>query len=682
MTKKPISQAYLKKLRNIGIIAHIDAGKTTLTERILFYSHKIHRMGEVHDGMATMDFMPEEQERGITIAAACTTCKWRDKTINILDTPGHVDFTVEVERSLRVLDGAVGVFCAVSGVEPQSETVWRQSEKFKLAKLAFVNKMDRPGADFTAVLQSMRERLSAKPLAMQVPLGQGQNFKAVLDLLTMERLEFDQETQGAEYKRLPLALAEQELAAPAREELLETLAEEDDEFMALYLSGERIGLDEIKKTIRRAVLSHRLVPVFLGSAFKKIGVQPVMDAVVDYLPDPEEAMPTEAVDLRGKNKIILDASPEASFAALVFKIQMEGGRRLAWMRIYSGQVQAGDMVFNTVQERQERLTHLFKLHADQKEPVEKALAGEIVAATGLKLARTGDTLCAPGKALLLESIDKYRPVISLALEPKNSEQGKKLDEALERFLAEDPTLFLELDQESGQRILSGMGELHLEVVLERIRREYNLELDAGKPGVVFQETITAEAAAEAEFHRELGEDMHYGFVGLSVEPLLRGQGLETLFDQGVLSWPQAWLDAVRHGVEDSLQSGIIQGYPMRDVRVRVLELKRREGESSPAGFQMAAVAAIKQALGKAKPVLLEPIMEVEVFLPDEFVGEAVNLLSSKGARVGNMYERSGARVIKALAPMRGLFGFATLLRSATQGRAGLAMKFSRFDVFD
>lgn len=682
MSKKEISKAYLKKLRNIGIIAHIDAGKTTLTERILFYAHKIHRMGEVHDGMATMDFMPEEQERGITIAAACTTCRWNDKVINIIDTPGHVDFTIEVERSLRVLDGAVGVFCAVGGVEPQSETVWRQSEKFKVAKLVFINKMDRPGADVEAVLASLRTKLGVKPLLMQMPMGQGQEFAGLIDLLAMEELQFDQDSKGAEYNRLALSGEWLDRAASAREQLLETLAEEDDELMELYLAGAEVSQELIRQAIRRAVVARRLVPVFLGSALKNIGVQPVMDAIAEYLPGPEEVLPAEGEDQKSHKKISLPADPQGPLAALVFKINMEAGRRLAWIRLYSGHMKASDSVYNAVRNKSERLAHLFKLHAEQKEPLETALAGDIVAATGLKLVRTGDTLCEAGHPILLESIAGYKPVISLALEPKNSEEGNKLDEALDRLLAEDPTLFLETDEESGQRILSGMGELHLEVVMERMRREYGLDPGAGKPGVVFQETITKKAEGQAEFNRELGEVMHHGFVALTVEPLERGHGSVITFEVDPVMWPKAWLDAVNHGIDDSLHSGVVQGYPVHDVQVRVTELKRQEGQSSPAGFQMAAVAAIKQALAAAKPVLLEPIMDVEISVPEEFVGEAVNLLSSKGARLENIFDRTGAKIIQALAPMRALFGFATLLRSATQGRAGLVMKFSRFDVFD
>ena len=680
MSASSIPKHFMDKLRNIGIIAHIDAGKTTLTERILYYTHKIHRMGEVHDGTATMDFMPEEQERGITITSACTTCLWRDKVINIIDTPGHVDFTIEVERSLRVLDGAVGVFCAVGGVEPQSETVWRQSEKFHVPKLVFVNKMDRPGADFEAVLDALRTRLAANPLVLQIPVGQAREFEGIIDLVAMERLRFDQASLGDVYERLPLTDEETALAAPWRERLLESLAEEDDVLMERFLSGETVSPEMILPAVRKGTLARRLTPVLLGSALKNIGVQPVLDAVCDYLPSPVEAPPAHGIDVVTKGKKILESSVSAPLAALVFKVSMETGRRLVFMRLYSGVLHPGETVLNATRDKEEKVARLFRLHAGHKEKIDKAVAGEIVAAAGLKYARTGDTLCLPSAPVLLESIDEYKPVISIALEAKNTEEGDRLDEVLEKFLVEDPTLFFVLDEETGQRLLSGMGELHLEVVLDRLRREYGLNPRSGNPQVVYQETITREAEGAGEFERELGGDRHYGYVGLRVEPLPRDKEHDVVFEVDVSAWSDAWLEAVAEGVADGLQSGVIKGYPVQNVRVAVLELKKREGESSAVGYRMAAVGAMKKALSAAAPALLEPIMWVEVAVPEDFVGEAIGLLGARGAKVENMFDRAGQKVVQALAPMRQLFGFSTALRSATQGRAGLIMKFARFDM--
>ncbi len=682
MSKKPPSRKYMEKLRNIGIIAHIDAGKTTLTERILFYTQKIHRMGEVHEGMATMDFMPEEQERGITIASACTTCYWQGATINIIDTPGHVDFTIEVERSLRVLDGAVGVFCAVGGVEPQSETVWRQSEKFHIPKLAFINKLDRPGADFEAVLEAMRVKLKANPLPLCIPLGQGQEFRGIIDLLRLERLAFDQADQGRSYTSHPLTDEEQALAAPWRERLVEALAEEDDALLERYLGGEELPVEALQAAVKHGTQALRLVPVFAGSALKNIGVQPLMDAVGLYLPSPLEAEPARGQDPKTHEWHKIEPQPGGALSALVFKVSMETGRKLVLVRLYSGTIEAGQNVYNLTRDAEERVARIFRLHAGQKEKVDQALAGDIVALAGLKHARTGDTLCSREAPLLLETIAAYKPVISLALEPRNSAEGERLLEVLDKLVQEDPTLFFNTEEDTAQLILSGMGELHLEVVLERVRREYNVAPRVGKPQVVYQETISREARGEGEFHRELGEQLHYGSVVLDIAPLPRDSGVELSLGVDPDAWPKAWLDAVAQGVEDSLQSGVLKGCPVRDLRVRIVELRRKDGESSPAGYHMAAVAALKQALQEAAPQLLEPIMHVEIALPDEFVGEAIGLLGAKGAKVENIFDRTGQKVVQALAPMRMLFGFSTDLRSATQGRAGLMLKFARFDILE
>ncbi|HMM38474.1 MAG TPA: elongation factor G [Desulfovibrio sp.] len=682
MSKKKPSGKYLSTLRNIGIIAHIDAGKTTLTERILYYSGRIHRIGEVHEGTATMDYMPEEQERGITITSAVTTCPWRDCLVNIIDTPGHVDFTIEVERSLRVLDGAVGVFCGVSGVQPQSETVWRQSEHYRVPKIAFVNKLDRPGADFSAVLESITTRLRAKPLALTVPDGEGPELRGIFDLIDEKRLVFDQADQGVEFAVFDWTEEERAHLAPWREKVLEAAAEEDDALMERYLSGEVLAPAEIRAALRKATLGMRLVPVLAGSALKNVGVQPVMDAICHYLPGPAEVPPAEGLDPVTKRRKSFPVSPDAPLSALAFKVSLDSGRKLVLMRLYSGMLQAGDTVYNSTQGVRERVARLFKLHAGRKEQVEQALAGEIVAAAGMKDARTGDTLCQENDPVVLERIGDYRPVISVAIEPRNSEESGKLDEVLEKYLMEDPTLAVKRDEETGQVVLSGMGELHLEVILERMSREFGLAPRSGKPQVVYQETVGGRAEAFEEFHRELGEVMHYGGVRLSVEPLTRDSGRDVVLEVDGQTCPAAWLEAVVEGVSDGLQSGVIKGYPVQDVRVRVLDLARREGESSPAGYRMAAAMALKKALAGAQPLLLEPIMWVEIGVPDDFVGEVVGLLGAKGAKIENLFDRAGQKVIQALAPLSPLFGFSTDLRSATQGRAGFVMKFSRFDVLD
>jgi elongation factor G len=672
----------LANLRNIGIIAHIDAGKTTLTERILYYSGKIHRIGEVHEGTATMDYMPEEQERGITITSAVTSCQWGPCMINIIDTPGHVDFTIEVERSLRVLDGAVGVFCGVSGVEPQSETVWRQSEAYHVPKLAFVNKMDRLGADFRAVVASIRTRLRANPLPIEFPDGEGAEFKGVFDLVELKRVEYDPDSNGLEFTRNDMTDEELDRVASWREKVVETAAEEDEELLDLYLSGEVVPAPRIRAALRRATLDRRIVPVLVGSALRNIGVQPVMDAVCDYLPSPLDVPPAAGIDPVTKKKLSFPVSHKESLSALVFKVVMDSGRKLAMMRLYSGQLGSGDTVYNITQDQDERVARLFRLHAGRREKIETAYAGDMVGAAGMKFARTGDTLCLRSNPIVLEQIGDYKPVISLAIEPRNTEEGEKLDEVLEKFLLEDPTLDLKHDEDTGQIILSGMGELHLEVVLERIKREYKLDPRAGKPQVVYQETVAAKALGEARFHRELGEVTHFGEVRLSVEPLPRGKGRDISFEVDPEAWPAPWLAAVEEGVGDCLQGGVIKGFPVQDVHVRVLGLERRDGESGPVGYRMAAMMALKEALGAASPRLLEPIMMIDISVPENFVGDVVGLLGAKGAKIENMLDRAGQKVVQGLAPLGRLFGFSTDLRSATQGRAGFVMKFARFDILE
>lgn len=678
----------LAAIRNLGIIAHIDAGKTTLSERILFYTRKIHRMGEVHNGTATMDFMPEEQERGITITAATTSCQWKNCMINLIDTPGHVDFTIEVERSLRVLDGAVGVFCAVGGVEPQSETVWRQSEHFGVPKLAFINKMDRVGADFAAVLTALRTRLGANPVLLSIPLGEGEDFEAIIDLITLQRLDFDSDTQGMDMSVRSLNADETALAAPWREKMLDTLAESDDEFLDQYLGGE-YSESNIHAALRRATLARRITPALVGSALRNAGVQPLLDAIDLYLPSPLDVPLPLVHDPDSGEEMLLEINPETSaeapLAALIFKVLLEGGRKLSLVRLYAGTLKEGDAVRNVGRKADERISRLFRLHADRREQLEQAQAGDIVAVLGLRSAKTGDTITSPRHAILLESVAAYQPVISMALEPRNADEGATLDEALERYSTEDPTVQISLDEGSGHRVVSGMGELHLEVLRERIAREYRIEPRAGQPQVVLRETIVSPADGHGIFDRDLGNVHHHGEVRLSVKPLERGAGNNVIVSADVLALvenralPRPFLDEARLGVEDSLLSGPATGYPVQDVEVLISAVVRKEGATTTAGCHMAAGIAIREALESGRPRVLEPIMRVEIGVPEEFLGSAIGLFTTIGGRIDLLSERAGLKIVDGLAPMRKLFGFSTSLRSATQGRAGLIM---RFEVYD
>ncbi len=695
----------IEKLRNIGIIAHIDAGKTTLTERILYYTEKIHRMGEVHEGTATMDYLPEEQERGITIASACTSCEWQDHTINIIDTPGHVDFTIEVQRSLRVLDGAVGVFCAVGGVEPQSETVWQQSENFAVPKIAFINKVDRLGADFEQVLTAMQEQLHTKPLLLTMPLGQGDDFEALLDIVHEQRLDYDPEDQGATVQRSPLSPAEQKLLIPWREKLLESLGEVDDEILEGYLAEKEFSPEEIIAAARRATLVRALTPTFCGSALRNAGIQSVLDGINNLLPAPTHVPAPMALDSEGKEYAI-NSDASAPLSALIFKILMDDGRKMAFMRLYAGTLRQGEQYY-ALQDKKlsqpDRVQRIYRLHADYREQMDSATAGDIVAVIGLRQAQTGTTYASKDAPFELESIESYPPVITLAIEPRNAEEGATLDEALERYTLEDPTLKMHVDEGSGHRMLSGMGELHLDVILERMQREYTIAPRVGHPQVVCRETISAMAEAEAEFDRELGKEHHYGKMALRLEPLARGTGNSVRFDESFpedilephkageaskllaplqLSLP--WLQAAKQGVEDALQSGPVQGYPLQDVGIVITKLWRKDGVSSVPGYHMAAGMALREAMAKANPLLLEPIMQVEINVPEAHLGAAMSLFNTCGGRVENVSHRgpmdSGQKILQGLAPLSKLFGFSTSLRSATQGRAGLILQFATFDT--
>lgn len=672
------------KLRNIGIIAHIDAGKTTLTERILFYTRKIHRMGEVHEGTATMDFMPEEQERGITITSACTTCHWKDRVINIIDTPGHVDFTIEVERCLRVLDGAVGVFCAVAGVEPQSETVWRQSEQFGVPKLAFVNKMDRPGADFDRTVQAIRTRLGANAVPVTIPVGSGADFSGVIDLIRAKVLSFSEDDEGMTVSESAPEGDLKEACSKARDHMLESLADVDDVFMEKYLEGS-VTEDDIRSAMRRAVLARTFTPVLAGSALGNKGVQPLLDAICDFLPSPCDLPLVKGFDAKGKS-VSVPLTEDGPFVGLVFKVVMEDGRKTAFLRAYSGRFDEGDSLTNVNRGKDDRVGRIYRLHADHREQLKSASAGDIVAVVGLRSAHTGETY-AKGIDVRLEAIESYAPVITLALEPRNADEGKVLDEALARYTEEDPTLLSHFDEETGMRTISGMGELHLDVTLERMRREYHISPRVGAPEVIMRETITGTGEGDCVFDRELGKVQHFGHVSVSVAPRPRGAG-NTVKPGSFLPEDKIaaakviqkeLLAAALEGATDALQSGDLTGYPVVDVAVTITGIERRDGVASEPGCRMAAAQALKQALAAASPVILEPVMNVTISCPEAELGSAISLFGTLGGKIDEMEDNSGQKVVHGTASLRKLFGFSTKLRSATQGRAGLVMSFSRFD---
>ena len=672
------------KLRNIGIIAHIDAGKTTLTERILFYTRKIHRMGEVHEGTATMDFMPEEQERGITITSACTTCHWKDRVINIIDTPGHVDFTIEVERCLRVLDGAVGVFCAVAGVEPQSETVWRQSEQFGVPKLAFVNKMDRPGADFDRTVQAIRTRLGANAVPVTIPVGSGADFSGVIDLIRAKVLSFLEDDEGMTVSESAPEGDLKEACSKARDHMLESLADVDDVFMEKYLEGS-VTEDDIRSAMRRAVLARTFTPVLAGSALGNKGVQPLLDAICDFLPSPCDLPPVKGLDAKGES-VSVPLTEDGPFVGLVFKVVMEDGRKTAFLRVYSGRFDEGDSLTNVNRGKDDRVGRIYRLHADHREQLKSASAGDIVAVVGLRSAHTGETY-AKGIDVRLEAIESYAPVITLALEPRNADEGKVLDEALARYTEEDPTLLSHFDEETGMRTISGMGELHLDVTLERMRREYHISPRVGAPEVIMRETITGTGEGDCVFDRELGKVQHFGHVSVSVAPRPRGAG-NTVKPGSFLPEDKIaaakiiqkeLLAAALEGATDALQSGDLTGYPVVDVAVTITGIERRDGVASEPGCRMAAAQALKQALAAASPVILEPVMNVTISCPEAELGSAISLFGTLGGKIDEMEDNSGQKVVHGTASLRKLFGFSTTLRSATQGRAGLVMSFSRFD---
>jgi elongation factor G len=668
----------LMKIRNIGIIAHIDAGKTTTTERILYYTGRAHKMGEVHEGSATMDWMPQEQERGITITSAATTCFWLGHQINIIDTPGHVDFTAEVERSLRVLDGAVGVFCAVGGVEPQSETVWRQAEKYGVPRIAFVNKLDRIGADFQRCVQEIREKLGAHPLVLQLPLGIEQSLQGVIDLIRLQAIVYDEETLGSTYRIEPIPDAFVAEAKAARVQLLEALSENDDAFMMKYLEGENITPEEIEASIRQETLAGRLVPVVCGAAFKNKGVQQLLDAIVKYLPSPLDIPAVHGLNPDGKEEI-REVDAHAPPAALVFKIMTDPYvGQLTFLRVYSGVLRVGDHVLNTTKGVRERVGRLLRMHANKREDVELVHAGDIAATVGLKRTLTGDTLAAEGAPIILESMAFPEPVISVAIEPKTKADQEKLGVALHKLAQEDPTFKIATDRETGQTLIAGMGELHLEILVDRLFREFSIGANVSKPQVAYKETIKRGVRAEGKFVRQSGGRGQYGHVWLEIEPLERGAGFE--FVDAVVGGtiPREYIPAVRQGVQEAMEAGIFAGYPVIDLRVKVCDGSYHDVDSSEIAFKIAGSMALKDGAKKAGGVLLEPIMDVEVVTPEEFMGDVIGNLNSRRGNIKAVTTRAGARVISARVPLSEMFGYATDLRSLTQGRATYTMHFSSY----
>jgi elongation factor G len=671
----------LEKTRNIGIMAHIDAGKTTTTERILYYTGRIHRMGEVHEGSATMDFLPQERERGITITSAATTCFWRGHRINIIDTPGHVDFTVEVERSLRVLDGAIALFCAVGGVEPQSETVWRQANKYRVPRIAFVNKMDRVGADFFNVVNMIRERLGANPVPIQLPMGQGELFTGIIDLIKMKAVVYKEETLGATCEEFDIPKELVHMAVEYRTKMLESVSEFDDTLLVKYLDGEEISEDEIKSAIRKATLEFKIVPVLCGSAFKNKGIQRLLDAVVDYLPSPLDINNGQVIGHHPfkDDKVVRQVSDDEKFTALAFKIMTDPYvGKLTFIRVYSGTLKSGSYVYNSTQGKKERVGRILRMHANHREDVEEAYAGDIVALVGLRNTKTGDTLCSEDDPILLERMEFPEPVISVAIEPKTKADQDKLGEALSKLMDEDPTFRVTVDEETGQTLISGMGELHLEIIVDRLRREFRVEANIGKPQVAYKETIRKKARAEGKFIRQTGGRGQYGHVWIEIEPN-RGKGYEFIdaIVGGVI--PKEFIPAVDQGIREAMQNGIIAGYPVVDVKVTLFDGSYHEVDSSDLAFKIAASIAFKEAAKQAEPVLLEPIMEVEVVTPDEYLGDVIGDLNSRRGRIEGINMRKDGQVVKALVPLAEMFGYATRLRSITQGRAIYTMQFHHYE---
>ena len=661
-------------------MAHIDAGKTTTTERILFYTGRTYRIGEVHEGTAVMDWMEQEQERGITITSAATTCTWRDIRINIIDTPGHVDFTAEVERSLRVLDGAVAVFDAVHGVQPQSEKVWRQADKYGVPRICFINKIDKMGADFEHAVDTIRKRLNAKPVAIQIPIGQEDKFKGVVDLLEMKAVVWKDETLGAEYVTQEVPAELKKKAEAFRAQLVETVAENDDEILHKFLEGEEITNEELRASLRKSTISLKVFPVVVGTAFKNKGVQPLLDAVVDYLPSPLDAGAVTGANPESGKEAVRKPSDEEPFAALAFKIMADPFvGQLTFIRVYSGQLESGESVLNARTRKHERIGRLLKMHANKREDIQEIMAGDICAVVGLKNVGTGDTICDQKHPIVLESIEFAVPVISVAVEPKTKADQEKMGMALAKLAQEDPTFKVHTDPDSGQTIISGMGELHLEIIIDRMMREYGVEANVGKPQVAYRETIRKKAEAEGKYIRQTGGRGQYGHVKIRIEPQEAGKGYEFVNDivGGVV--PKEYIKPVDHGIQEALEGGVMAGYPMVDVKVELYDGSYHEVDSNEMAFKIAGSMAFKEAARRASPVLLEPVMSVEVVTPEDFAGAIMGDLSSRRGRIEGMEHRAGSQVIKAIVPLAEMFGYATHMRSQTQGRAEYSMHFARYE---
>jgi len=669
----------LIRTRNIGFMAHIDAGKTTLTERVLFYAKKIHRMGEVDDGTAVMDWMPQEQERGITITSAVTTAEWKGNTIHIIDTPGHVDFTIEVERSLRVLDGVIAIFSAVEGVEPQSETVWHQADKYGVPKIAFVNKMDRIGANFIGAVKMMVERLGANPLMIQIPIGSEDRFIGVIDLIRMRGVVWDEHSLGTDFKEISIPEALKEEAAHYRSRLIESLAEIDDDLVGKYVNGEEISESEIKGALRKATISMKAVPALCGAALRNQGIQPLIDAIVDYLPSPLDVPPIEGTKPNTGEVEKRKARDEEPLAALAFKVMMDQGRKLIYIRIYSGVLRVGTEVYNPRSKKREKISRIFQMHANQRDRIEEAKTGEIAAVMGLKETTTGDTLCDPAHPILLEPIDFYKPVMSVAVEPKTNRDQEKLSESLEKLSEEDPTFQVRYDEDTGQTIISGMGELHLDVLVNRLLTEYHLKVNVGRPQVVYRETVEREAEVSAKFAKEMDEVRHFGEVLLRISPNGRGKGIEFHSEIPAATLPPEALASIEEGIREGSAVGVIMGYPLTDLRVTLLKAQTDPDHPSSLALKIASSNALREGCRKASPVLLEPMMEANIIVPEEFMGEVVGDLKARKSSVEAISPKGRITVIKAISPLTRMFGYSTELRSLTQGRGTFSMQFSRYD---
>ena len=676
MTKKEP----LDKTRNIGIIAHIDAGKTTTTERILYYTGKTHKIGEVHEGTATMDWMDQEQERGITITSAATTCHWKDYRINIIDTPGHVDFTAEVERSLRVLNGAIGVFCAVGGVEPQSETVWRQAEKYRVPRIAFVNKMDRTGADFFNCVNQMKEKLGANPVPIQVPIGTEDKFKGIIDLIEMKALIFEDSSLGVKFEtaEIPEDLIEE--AKKHRDVLLEAISDKNESIMEKYLDGEKVSIKELKEGIRKSTLTLGILPVLCGAAFKNKGVQQLLNALIDFLPSPFDIPSIQGINPRSGKEEERKTDNGAPFSALAFKIMTDPFvGQLAFFRVYSGKLKSGSYVYNSTKNHKERIGRIMKMHADKREDVDEIHAGDICGVIGLKKTMTGDTLCDASHPIILESMKFPEPVISIAIEPGTKAEQNKLGESLNKLLREDPTFKIKTDEETGQTIMLGMGELHLEVLVERLKREFGINANISKPQVAYKETINNQVEAEGKFVRQSGGRGQYGHAKIVLEPNEKtGGGFEFVnkIVGGVI--PKEYIPAIKKGMVEAMESGILAGYPLINLKVTLIDGSFHEVDSSEMAFKVAGSMALKEGCKKAQPVLLEPVMTVELVVPEQFMGDVISHLNSRRAKISELTDRAGAKVIKALVPLGEMFGYATDIRSMTQGRGSFTMEFSKY----